>query len=132
MIYLRKLTNNKIWKLGQIFLKKYQMIFDYDSKTIGFYDKNDNNIEITNRYNNSTNTKKENIKSSIVKNIIQYLIFFIIILITFYLGMKIKESRKKRANELKDDDFEYSSHNNINNNFNSKPEQHLELNKNGI
>ena len=72
------------------------MIFDYDSKTIGFYDKNDNNIEITNRYNNSTNTKKENIKSSIVKNIIQYLIFFIIILITFYLGMKIKESRKKR------------------------------------
>ena len=97
MIYLRKLTNNKIWKLGQIFLKKYQMIFDYDSKTIGFDDKNDNNIEITNRYNNSTNTKKENIKSSIVKNIIQYLIFFIIILITFYLGMKIKESRKKKS-----------------------------------
>ena len=45
--------------------------------------------------------------------------------------MKIKESRKKRANELKDDDYEYSSHNN---DINSKLKinQKIELNKMGI
>ena len=110
------------------------MIFDYDSKTIGFYDKNRRikKEEIKNRdiYNNSSNTKEENnnIKSNIIKYIIQHLIFFIIIIATFYLGMKIKESRKKRANELKDDDFEYSSHNNTN----KKSNQNIELNKMAI
>ena len=45
--------------------------------------------------------------------------------------MKIKESRKKKANELKDDDYEYKSQNNINNKSNSSG-QNIELNKFGI
>ena len=32
--------NNNVWKLGHPFLKKHQFIFDYDSKTIGYYDIN--------------------------------------------------------------------------------------------
>ena len=38
--------------------------------------------------------------------------FCAIVFIAFYLGMKFKESRKKRANELKDDDYEYNTFNN--------------------
>ena len=36
-------TNNSIWKVGQPFLKRNKMIFDYESKNIGFYDKNNRN-----------------------------------------------------------------------------------------
>ena len=122
------------------------MIFDYDSKAIGFYDNNivnekedsgnnfienkkeENNNNSTNR--NEGNKGSNNIKEKIFKNIIQYIIFFIIIIGTFFLGMKIKESRKKKANELKDDDFEYSSYNIKNENLNGS--QNIELNKIGI
>ena len=30
---------NKIWKFGQLFLRIHQLIFDYDSKIIGYYDR---------------------------------------------------------------------------------------------
>ena len=30
---------NKIWKFGQIFLRSYILVFDYDSKIIGYYDR---------------------------------------------------------------------------------------------
>jgi hypothetical protein len=58
----------------------------------------------------------------------------IILLIgAYYIGMKVKEGRKKRANELKDDVYEYIPDNkkdiNINsdNNNISKKNQTLEL-----
>ena len=133
-------TNNSIWKVGQTFLKRNKMIFDYESKTIGFYDKNNrNNRNVDEDYTNekkvlnSTNTNGDNKEKNneILKYFIQYLIFFIVIIITFYLGMKIKESRKKRANELKDDDYEYSSHNS-DINSDTKINQKIELNKMGV
>ena len=61
---------------------------------------------------------------------IQILVFCIIIIFTFYLGMKIKESRRKRANELKDDDFEYLQHD-IKNKKPEKLSQNIELYKIG-
>ena len=158
LIVFEAYKKNNIWKLGQPFLKLHQYIFDYDSKTIGYYDiniyrsinknkrKDIDNIDIqkedtnNNTYNNFTNDKQyednNNINNSINNKIIKYLIesifIIIIFIIAFYLGMKIKESRKKRANELKDDDFEYLSHNNNINNKNIISNQNIELNKIGI
>ena len=34
----------------------------------------------------------------------------------FYLGKKLNQNRKKRANELNDDDFDYSSNKKLNTN----------------
>lgn len=112
--------NNNIWKFGQPFLKKYQLIFDLDSKTIGFYER----IEYQNNEEEDENAKKgeKNIEDKITKNIdesrilkyILYVLFgiliILVVIIAFFLGMKIKEGRKKRANELKDDDYDYNSH----------------------
>ena len=83
------------WKLGRIFLLKYQMIFDDDNSLIGFY----NHIE-----------KKEiNTNKNIYVTIIKYVILgFAIIIIGFlafiiYKKINILSTRKKLANELEDD-----------------------------
>ena len=150
---------NYIWKLGQPFLKRHQFVFDFDSKALGYYDRsirltpyknnegiNDfneiNDVNNVNNVNNINNTKNrneikneknlndsENIK--IIKDILTIFVIIIIIIGAFYLGTKIKESRKKRANELKDDDFEYLSQSN-DVNVNKKNEQNIEMNKIGI
>ena len=42
----------------------------------------------------------------------------ILVWIGYYIGKKIHEQRKKRANELRDDNYEYYSENNNYKNFN--------------
>ena len=54
-----------------------------------------------------------------------------LVFLGYYIGMKVKEGRKKRANELKDDCYEYISDNkkDINENENkNKNGQLVELN----
>ncbi len=81
----------KSWVFGRIFLKKYQLYFDYDRKTIGIY----------------INKKKES-------NLGIYLLFifliFIIIILIYLLFKFWKNKRKKRAFEL-NDDYEYITNN---------------------
>ncbi len=93
---------NDKWYLGIQFLKKYQFIFNHDSKTIGFY--NDNLQE-----KNSTN-KENNFFSKNYKLIIQIAvvgILIMLIVVAFLIGTKMNKQRKKRANELTDDNYEY-------------------------
>jgi len=157
LIVFEAYKKNNIWKLGQPFLKQIRFIFDYDSKTIGYYDVNIyrpikksnkkikaieetkiNNTKNKNKeYANNENSKENkdfNYMKTFIKYFIEIMIICIIIVIAFYAGMKIKESRRKRANELKDDDFEYLSHNskNINNINDNKSSQNIELNKMGL
>ena len=120
---------NKVWKFGQTFLKGHQLIFNYDSKIIGYYDrriqpskddpeepKKDNTTTNTDTDKNEINENNKNYNIYIYISI--FIVFCIIVIIAFYLGMKVKESRKKRANELKDDDYDYMIDDN-NNNINS-------------
>ena len=95
---------NKFWILGEPFFKKYQFIFNKDSKSIGRYTSIDN----------------KNIEESWLKRNKVYIILIVILVIMFLvIGVLIiiilnkKPSRKKKANEL-DDEFEYSSDNNQN------------------
>ena len=99
------------WILGQPFIKKYSFTLNVDAKIIGFYNKNlPIDKEELQNYDISDNKNRRN---NIIKKIflILLLIIFIVgmMIITFFLGMKIKEERKKRANELKDDNYEYFS-----------------------
>ena len=113
---------NKVWKFGQILLKNHQLFFDYDSKTIGYYDrrieppknksnKDENTDENQDKNNNDNGSKKNNNqnkkKSKIYIYIIIFIVFCVVVSLAFYLGMKFKDSRKKRAFELKDDNYEY-------------------------
>ena len=77
------------WILGKIFLKKYQFIFDFNAKIIGYY--------------------TENISSSKPYFVI-FLIFLLIILIFFFISFyfKLTKKRKIRQNEI-NDVYEYIS-----------------------
>ena len=96
-------NNKNQWKLGKPFLKKYVFVYDYDSKTIGFY-----NEELP-------GGKRGKKISSILLNI-----FFAIVIIAFgflgfYYGKKVYDkARKKRRNEI-EDEYEYK--------LKTKPEQ---------
>ena len=101
------------WRFGLPFFLKYQLVFNQDSKQIGFYD--DNIIP-------SKNKKNDN--NSIVKNVWFWIILIIIIIViiigTIFITKNIFTKRKKKANEL-DDGYDYEAHkgeqtNNNNNN----------------
>ena len=94
--------NDNYWFFGKPFFKKYQMIFDYDNKKIGLYTKIINKKEKEQQGN---------------KQIISYIIVIIglsitvvalaIILYKFYY----KLSKRKKAYELDDDNYDYVAKN---------------------
>ena len=104
--------------LGLPFYQKYRLVFNFDSKTIGFYnqDPNINNIDANENINDDNNNqnKENNIsnESNYKRIILEIFICAFLILVAFFIGKKINEQRKKRANELKDDNYEYILDNN--------------------
>ena len=81
---------------------------------------------------NKHNFEKKNISvNKIIKYTIVIIIFFGLLFLAYYIGLTVKEKRKKRAFELKDDNYEYLSEKdkNINSPQNdSKKRQLVELN----
>lgn len=89
------------WRFGLSFLLKYKLVFNHDSKTIGFYN---NNIKINSE-------KNEKILANIWFWIIILIIILIIVISTVFITKKFFGSnRRKKANEL-DDGFDYEAHN---------------------
>jgi len=130
------LKEKEIWYLGEPFYKKYSFSINFDAKTFGFYVEKDKNIIIKDKNNN---IDKENINievdkkemNKIIRFIIEIIILISFVLIAFYIGVTIREKRKKRANELKDDNYEYLSEKNKNINHTSNDLHHhqfVELN----
>ena len=96
--------SSSYWKLGKPFLKKYQITLDLDSKKIYFYDK----TKKGNDDGSDGNTGKKTTNSLDLKDIllISFCSILCICLIVVFIKL-MKRNRKKRANELKDDDYEY-------------------------
>ena len=102
------------WFFGNIFLRKYQLVFNQEAKTISFYNPN---IEISGEENKD--------KIIVIKKSFEskYIIIIICLSLVLVLGIgfiigcyfynKNKSKKKKRANEL-DDDYEYIEDKNIN------------------
>ena len=95
------------WVLGNMFLRKYQFVFNLESKEIKFYNPS---LEII-----LPDDEHEN--GSIFKTIL-YIALIVVLCIMLVGGAYLIKTRcfpsgkkKKRANEL-DDDFEYESHKN--------------------
>ena len=64
--------------------------------------------DIINDVNKSDNNKNSNLKNILIR-IGEICIGIGLIILAYFIGMKVKEGRKKRANELKDDCYEYIS-----------------------
>ena len=100
------------WNFGEIFLKKYFFTFNQNKKSIGFYENMKDNSEDSN-YNKNIDDK----------NNIGLIILFIgigLIVINVIIGIFIWKkvcgnNRKKRANELNDDNYDYLAENSNNN-----------------
>ena len=89
------------WVFGEIFLKKYYFTFNPDKKLIGFY-RSINNKKII-------EDKKDYRKTQIIIIIIGIVLIFINIIIfgLFLWKKKFGNERRKRANELNDDNYDY-------------------------
>ncbi len=99
------------WKMGDIFLRKYLTSFNYDAKTISFYRNQVDEINSKSKvpdYIENKNSSKIEI-GKIIRIIIEIIMGIIIIVISVLLYKKYKSSRKKRANELDDDEnYDYT------------------------
>ena len=132
-------NNNHEWIIGEHFIKKHIFSYNIKSKKIEFYNEeqfNENYKDDDNdgKEGNEANEKYFGKNNSDVKS--RNKAIFIIVLLgicfstfCFYLGIKIKERRKKRANELRDE-YEYVSARETKNSINSinKTKQEVELN----
>jgi hypothetical protein len=97
------------WYLSEIFVKKYLFSFDQDKKSIGFYKTINKNQEITT--DNGNNNGNSNSQSSIGIVFLCIGIGLIIINVIIFGVCLWKKNcgvnRRRRANELKDDNYDY-------------------------
>ena len=98
--------NGNKWGLGIPFLRKYLLIYDYDFKVIGFY-------------NNISNIEVEINKYFSLKIFCFFLLLSLFGIFGFFLSKKIYGlKRKKRVNEIEDDNYRYQGKDNIKNDIN--------------
>ena len=92
--FLVLFRNESNWIFGNIFLKKYFLVFNQDEKTIGYYE--------------GMGKEKENDKKNFKIGLTHILLLLILItlIVVGIILYKKKGNRKNRANEL-EDDYEY-------------------------
>ena len=101
-LILKSLNSDNTWILGRPFFKRFHMNFNLDSKNMIVYP----NVNFVNKPpDNEINY------ISVYTLIISSLILIIGVLAFFLIRNYIYAPRKKRANELVDDDFEYKGGN---------------------
>ena len=118
------------WILGKTFLRKYPFIINYRLKTIGFYNE-EYKIEPDTTYEEDNYGTKTIFSERFLYFIIGIVFLLIIVsgITCYFIGKYFnKIKRKKRANELIDDEFEYSSSKDKENNlFDEKnPEKEID------
>ena len=91
-------TKVELIEFGRIFLRKYLTVFDFGNKLISFYKKED----VKDNKNDGENNLWKILVIVFLGSIISFLIFGI------FIGKTIYQKRKKRVNELDDDDYLYN------------------------
>lgn len=93
---------NEYWYFGKPFFKKFQIVFDYDNKKVGLY---------TKIFEDGQNDDDKNKKNNIIIYIL--IIIGLVIIIAGLIIVLIKNYKKftkrKRANELLDDNYDYET-----------------------
>ena len=113
LIIFKEKYNLNTWIFGQPFYKKYNFTIDLDANLVGFYNPNREIIE-TDENNNPIKKGEEEEddkdKIKIILIIVALAVFVIGLAVgMFFLGRKLRNDRKKRANELLDDNYDYSA-----------------------
>ena len=96
--------------------------------------KNINNINNINKTQNANKTNMdynfEGKINNVVKYIIEIIVGIMLLFIAYYIGVTVRDKRRKRANELKDDNYEYLPEKNksINDIPDDSKKQQIELN----
>ena len=105
------------WIMGRPFLQKYQFFINPEKKNINFY----YNLDLTNK-NGEEDEPKNN------SNFILYIIIVVSLIIIIILGFlfwkyytEAKNNKRKRANELDDDGYDYVQKKDLNENEYSNP-----------
>ena len=84
--------NRKDWILGRVFLKKYQLYFDKDKKTIGYYEKKTDKV-----------------------NILIIILVFIIIILTSVILLSFRKKWNKKISIELDEKYDYIQNNFVKN-----------------
>ena len=116
---------NQTWRLGIPFLKKHQIIFNSDTKRIGYY------VKIENNNNNKSNNNKSSGFLSL-RTFLEIIIILIFIIILIYFGKLLYNYKKKqkRPYELQDEDYDYYSNNNFSSSENNQKIDNCDTNNN--
>ena len=89
------------WVLGSVFLRKFQLVFDEDSKTIGYY-KQPQMFEVKETVDKNNNSSNRGLLIILI-----ILFTFIVLFLGLYIQRKFfNKGRKIRANEL-EENFSY-------------------------
>ena len=129
VIFKKSNTENNMWELGEPFFYKTRynpIVFNEDSKAIGFYNSALPKISNEEYIKNQNNKKENNSNNSSSGNIWLYIGIgvgiIILVALAYYLGKVLNDKRKKRANEL-NDEFDYVSGRPINSNEGNQEEK---------
>ena len=96
------------WVFGKLFLKKYQVFFDLDSDVIYIYKASKENKDSDSGMSSGTKT------FLLVTGIIG--LICIVGVLGYFLGKNLNKMRRRKANELADDDYDYEARENGNDN----------------
>ena len=118
LIYFKNTSySHNEWEFGELFFRKYTISFNYDSKTLSFYKKQVDDInkktdviypdEKGNDEPEGGRGKESWLSTRVIIEIIMGVVILISIVIIILFIIRWKRIRKKRAAELKDDDYEY-------------------------
>ena len=110
--FLILFQNNLFWSFGELFLKKYCLVFDNDKRSLGFY----TNIEKVEENNDVPDKGDDSDYAKYIYISLLVLILIGVIAILIVVILK-KAKRRNRANEL-DDNADYEAK--IYDNYNSR------------
>ena len=108
------------WIMGEIFLRKYLTVFNFDAQTISFYKNQVDDINtkskviFENEKNYSNNSENENKNKNYIRTFIEIIMGLFIIVILFLLYRKYRNSRKLHENEFEDSNYVYNTKKDIN------------------
>ena len=103
VLFMKSYYNN--WVIGQILTSKYHFVFNTDQRQIGFYEQ----VNIVD--DNSINVNSNNVSIYLTFTAVIFTVIGIVIGIIIGIKYCAKKQRKKRANELLDNN-EYNYNNN--------------------
>ena len=107
--YNSRMTLDDKFVIGSLLLEKYITIFNNEEKTLTIFKKKDENVKNSGDIDIANeNNENENNKIIIISLLIFVLSAVIFIIIGKLFGKKIFVTKKKKANELIDEDYDYT------------------------